>query len=616
MSTCGACARMARPRLLERARVLSVWRGLKSKAPPPARLVRQWKRDGIYPDLLSQETVNKILGTEKGERRPRRKKQRREPVYVEPFEEDVADEDWREHDQGGQAFPSDEEDFLEYQEEFLPVEEVTPLLPRTDTVRRPVSAALGAPSPTEVRLDSELLQALLDSQTKTQATLDLLLEERAQGVGAPGMAASTTPQVADSAPLGSRISTEPQVPLGAGRVPTAGVAASTTPRAVFPTPTAPQVTQLPGESLTDRRLRSLGEFHQWLGLTMGLDPPPTPVVAEDQGIERLGALGTPEVLQRQMEFPLPKAIRDVWDNARQPKKLAETPMAVRQCYRLLPQDWAYLGAIRRPDEALLTYCRGKTKDSSKGPTLLYKDKGLERFDTLCSDIVLESSNTVRPVAMSLTAANQSSLVLSKVREHLVATGAPQSILDATDAAKQCALLAVEGAVDAADCLARQNATALRHLRQSWVEASSLPEHTRKQVLVAPLTGGVPPQDKTRAFAAPLIGDALNTALEQAVDSAKQQVLFQQQSDILRPASSGYKIPKQPGQTKKVQKPRKESPVVAPAKESWSGSPKYGSQGNQGTQAKPKHKSQKQEKKAPKDKASRDQKGRGRGRGKP
>ena len=275
MATCGACLRMSRPRQLERARVLSVWRSLKTKAPPPVRLVRQWKRDGIHPDLLSQDTVNKILGTETEGRKPRRKKVRREEVYEETYEEDEADMDWREHDQGGYAVPSDEEEFPEYQEEALPLEEVTPILPRPTTAKRPVSAALGAASPTGARLDRELLESLLEMQTSTQATLDMLLQERAQGFGrAPGVAASTTPQAADPTLLVTQEGTRPEVPRGDGRVSTAGVAASTTPRIVFPTPSVPEVTHMPGESVTDRRLRSLGESHQWLGSVMGLTPPP------------------------------------------------------------------------------------------------------------------------------------------------------------------------------------------------------------------------------------------------------------------------------------------------------------------------------------------------------
>ena len=66
---------------------MSVWRGLRSKAPPPTRLIRQWKRDGLYPELLSQDAVNKILGTEEGVR-PRRKKQRRAKDFVESYEEE------------------------------------------------------------------------------------------------------------------------------------------------------------------------------------------------------------------------------------------------------------------------------------------------------------------------------------------------------------------------------------------------------------------------------------------------------------------------------------------------------------------------------------------------
>ena len=150
-----------------------------------------------------------------------------------------------------------------------------------------------------------------------------------------------------------------------------------------------------------------------------------------------------------------------------------------------------------------------------------------------------------------------------------------------------------------------------------MDSAALPENTRKQVLAAALTGGVPPADKAKTFAAPLVGETLTKALEEAVDTAKQQVLFQQQSDILKPASSGFKAPKPPAQQKqKVPKQRVASPVVPPSREPSSGSPGYGQQGGQGGKAKSQKKPPRMEKKSPKDKSSPGKKDRGGGRGKP
>ena len=120
-----------------------------------------------------------------------------------------------------------------------------------------------------------------------------------------------------------------------------------------------------------------------------------------------------------MEFPLPKAIKEVWENARQPRRLAEIPIAVKQCYRMPPQDWAFLGAVRRPDEALLPYCKGKFRDSVKGPVLVHKDKGLEKLDSQWSDTIVDTTNAVRPVALTFSAANQASQLLGSVRDHLI-----------------------------------------------------------------------------------------------------------------------------------------------------------------------------------------------------
>ena len=612
MANCDECALMSRPRLLERARVLSCWRGLKLKAPPPARLIRKWKKEGVHKHLLSQKVVNNILGTQSQGRRSKNREQCEESVQE--------DNDWQDYDQGGQVISSQEADLPEVEEEVLFLEDEEPLFPpRVPSSRKPASAALGAPTPFESTI-SQQLEALMEMHRASQASVDLLMRERSQRQsGTSEVAASTTPRVAVPTPLPAQSTPRPEAVSGGGEVPSApGTAASTTPQVAIPPPAVPTPMVVQGETPSDRRLRSLGESQQWLGIAMGMTPPVLPPVEEEGGVERLLTGDTPEILHQQMEFPLPKAIRDVWENARQPRRIAETPLAVKHCYRMPPQDWAYLGATRRPDEALLPYCRGRYKDSSRGPVLTHRDRGLESLDAQWADTISQSANAVRPVAMALTAANHATQLLAVVKQHLTSSDAPQTVLDTVDAARQCTLLAIEGAVDAADCLARQNAGALRSLRQSWVEAAQLPENTRKQVLAAGLTGGVPPTDKSKPFSAPLVGEPLTKSLEEAVDCAKQQVLFQQQSEFLKPSTSGFKAPKSPAPSKpKVPKHRVASPVVAPAtKEPKSGSPGYGPQGGQGGQAKSQKKSQRPAKKALKDKQSRDKRDRGRGRGKP
>ena len=612
MANCDECALMSRPRQLERARVLSCWRGLKLETPPAARLIRKWKKDGLHAHLLSRKVVNEILGTQSQWRHTKKREQREESIQE--------DSEWQDFDDGGQAIASQDVDLPEEEEEVVLLGDEEPLFPpRVQRPRKPAAAAQGAPSSFEATI-SKQLEALMNMQRTSQASVDLLMRERAQRHSVPTeAAASTTPRTAVSTPRTSQSTTRPEAEQGGGEVPSApGVAASTTPQVAIPPPAIPSPMVVQGETPSDRRLRSLGEAQQWLGVAMGMSPPVLPPAEEDGGIERLWAGETPEILQQQIEFPLPKAIRDVWENARQPRRLAETPLAVKHCYRMPQQDWAYLGATRRPEEALLTYCRGQYKDSSRGPVLIHKDKGQESLDAQWTDIISQSAHAVRPVAMALTAANQATQLIASVKRHLTTSNAPQGILDTVDAVRQCTLLAVEGAVDAADCLARQNAGALRSLRQSWVEAAKLPENTRKQVLAAGLTGGVPPTDKTKPFAAPLVGEPLTKSLEEAVDCAKQQVLFQQQSEILKPSTSGFKTPKPPNKPKpKVPQQRAASPVVAPAsREPKSGSPGYGQQSGQGGQAKSQKKPQKLDKKSNKDKHSRGKRDRGRGRGKP
>ena len=79
-----------------------------------------------------------------------------------------------------------------------------------------------------------------------------------------------------------------------------------------------------------------------------------------------GFLNVPKVSKdSQMKFPSPGPLMQVWDNSRRMNSGTSTvPSVVGKAYRVCPEDWAVLGAVRRPDFILQQTCR--TKISPKG----------------------------------------------------------------------------------------------------------------------------------------------------------------------------------------------------------------------------------------------------------
>ena len=61
MSSCPDCALLGKQARVARARMFNCWRGLGTTKPPTTTVVRQWTRQGFYPEYLSTRAVGKLL---------------------------------------------------------------------------------------------------------------------------------------------------------------------------------------------------------------------------------------------------------------------------------------------------------------------------------------------------------------------------------------------------------------------------------------------------------------------------------------------------------------------------------------------------------------------------
>ena len=141
----------------------------------------------------------------------------------------------------------------------------------------------------------------------------------------------------------------------------------------------------------DEVVRVLGSVSQVLGFSQEEEPTVQP------DLQPFGVSDRPK--SSQPKLPLPQTMRDIWTEARKTragKPAPLVPSAVRATYRLPPDDWAFFGAIRRPDESLLEHCR--TKPSSRQVPVLQRSTDGMAFDSFLSDIVQATAHLARPLA--------------------------------------------------------------------------------------------------------------------------------------------------------------------------------------------------------------------------
>jgi hypothetical protein len=266
----------------------------------------------------------------------------------------------------------------------------------------------------------------------------------------------------------------------------------------------------------------------------------------------LGA-STTEVPQ-EVAIPLPQDIRELVTSSRQSraKKAVLLSPAVRKGYRVPRQDWAFLGAVRRPDRILEAYC--KTKKSAKGVHQL-QDQGAAALATAHQETAQATAHILRPLSMCYqSAATVHDLVLQ-----LRGISTDPTMIEFLDKIGQLAQYNLTAAADAADCTTRLNAEALRRLRAVWIDASRLPDEVKDAVKAAPVAPGVVPTERGTEFTAPIAGEALKQHHDMACARVKAEQLLAKRAALHKAgptkrkdstqSPSSWKRPKQAPQTR-------------------------------------------------------------------
>ena len=281
------------------------------------------------------------------------------------------------------------------------------------------------------------------------------------------------------------------------------------------------------------RILVVARSQEWLAKRLGIVAPVQERGASSGSSARLFH-GPPEK-ETSAEFPIREELKEAWVEARaaRSQNKALTPMAVKQLYRVPAADWAFLGERRQPDKILLSHLKGKVRESATGAhTLQHGSTALSQRDKALSDMATSSVNLARPVSLAVTAIDQAAGLVDHLKAVLDEFDLPRSMNRAIEATKQCCGLALEALYDTNEGLARQNSSALRGLRESWVDASTLVPAVKRAALSADIPPGVPPVDGSQQFVAPVVGPALEQAMSSALEDAKRDVTLEDQRLLL------------------------------------------------------------------------------------
>lgn len=246
---------------------------------------------------------------------------------------------------------------------------------------------------------------------------------------------------------------------------------------------------------------------------------------------RLGAY-TQTSSVSEVTISLPDNIKDVYKDARKYRatKISVLPRTVRKGYRVPREDWAFLGAVRRPDKILEAY--NKTKKNAKGIHQL-QDTNQAALASAYQDAVQFTAHTTRPVSAAYQSAVTIHDLALKTQEMNYSQGASARISENLQKKAILAQYNLTASADAADCLARQNADAARCLRAVWLESSRLPEEVRDAVKTSPIVEGVMPPDRGMEFTTAIAGDIFKTAHDNACSRAKADKLLAHKSSVFQ-----------------------------------------------------------------------------------
>ena len=274
------------------------------------------------------------------------------------------------------------------------------------------------------------------------------------------------------------------------------------------------------------------------------------------------------------EFPMDGTFQDIILDARKhrglkPRRLV--PPAVLMLYRTTPTDWADLGAVRRPDPILRAHC-GRLRSSQAGAPLSgHNDRGLEARDRLLADNIQLAAHQSRPLNVAGLAAGQALSAVTacdQVWRSRHDGDREAEMRHALDKAQSFITLCAEAVTDAFECTARLQAASVRALRDSWLDASTLPPELVREVKQADVVGGIVPAEPRTQFTGPLCGPKLISSFDAlALRCDKEKAIAARAKGFnqphKRPSAGAHPHSKAP---KKFRKNYNQSPVVAPTQQ--------------------------------------------------
>ena len=245
---------------------------------------------------------------------------------------------------------------------------------------------------------------------------------------------------------------------------------------------------------------------------------------------------------------LSNASKKSWEDARAHRSVQGQnllPPSVRKGYRLTKDDWAYLGAVRRPDPLLAYLCPKFSKPSAKGVPVISGHKNLVSYASHLQDHIQSSAHTMRPLSHAVNGLFCYKFAVAEAREAVMKGDGAKvlSLLDQVDGLSAFTWAAME---DTADCLARSNADAVRKLRSLWLDHADLPSEVREGIKQVPVVRGLIPPERNVEYSAPVCGDELQRFYDEAYSRSKATRALHSKQGQFRAPQVKRKNPQQGG----------------------------------------------------------------------
>ena len=238
------------------------------------------------------------------------------------------------------------------------------------------------------------------------------------------------------------------------------------------------------------------------------------LVATRNGISQLHGHATQDPLSLSEAAPasdlptlrLSHTSRESWERARTQGSTSTPevlPPSVRRGYRLSSEDWAFLGAVRCPDDPL-TASLPNTVGDEPNEWSLPGPKRLRQLAECLHDQVQFTAQAMRPLSHAIQGMFCIPQLIAELQTAVLRGQASRTnqVNRELSGVNTFVWSALE---DLADSMGRFNSNAVRHLRGLWLDKSSLPTETREELCQRPITRGRVPADRNSVYTAPLIG---------------------------------------------------------------------------------------------------------------